>query len=376
MKVAIITMTTDLNFGNRLQNYALEKYLQNLGIEAETILDLEGSWHRNNFFKIYFRNTPLGLLKDVIKFILNLRDFRINFFADKGKHKKFIDFNRRYINWSTYTVVGQAHLENLSEKYDYFIVGSDQIWGPSYKFGDLQFLRFTEYHKRVAYAASLGTAVFPTEKVSSLKEYVQEIPYVSVREKTAENFLREITQRSDILTLVDPTMLLNFSEWKAIIKKPTWFFDDNEAYLLVYFIGTIPLDVENEINSFAKSHNLCVINLMNKIHNKPYSTSPDEFLYCVKNAKVVYTNSYHGTVFSILFSIPVEVFSFSSMMDSRFDTLLELFGIKDRFFVRTHGDRRTNTWYLEREIVNKVLLSEKRKTASFFYKALNMNYNI
>ena len=339
MKIAIITLPGHFNYGNRLQNYALQKFLSNYTETVDTLWFGKNKWYdpfvylpeisleKEKFNKIY--------LKYILKYILNwkgikrkVKDKNNNYGKECIRQYNIKKFSDRYINIKYDCKID----ENLNNIYDYFVVGSDQIWYPNLDFFYIKFLRFANPNKRIAYAPSLAVSKLPTRKVNKdkLKQAFSEMKAISVREAAGAKIIYDLTHQ-DVPVLVDPTILLCQKEWNEIVKKPEWYTD--EKYILTYFLGK----PSNIIKEVANKHGWKIYNLMDKTNINLYTSRVEEFLYLIKNAQLICTDSFHGTVFSILFNRPFLILNRVEKgmpdMTSRIDTLLELFGYQDRYIV-------------------------------------------
>ena len=312
-KVGIITICDNDNYGNRLQNYALHETLNKLGIKNTTFWP---EWAED-------KTTLKQKIKIGIKNILNMEDIKTKrYFA----FKKFTDskIDNQYINLD--------NLDKISDEFDYFIVGSDQIW--NYNFGhaqDKDFLKFTDYDKRISYAPSFGVSNIDEEWKAKICNGVNNIKYLSVRENQGAKIIKELTRRKAEV-LLDPTLLLSKEEWRKVQKKPRRM--KSKKYILTYFLGEISPKLQSEINELKEENDLDIINLCDINEEKYYTYGPSEFLYLFDNAELVLTDSFHACVFSIIYNKSFFVFDRNQKglknMNSRVDTLLEIFKSQER----------------------------------------------
>ncbi len=345
-KIAIISINDNTNFGNRLQAYALNYYITKMGFEC---------FHIGN--KITIKNR----LKLFVKFTLSIFYKKYKWIREYN----FIKFNKN-IKYDQCNI-DQIIKSGCSKKYSYFIVGSDQIWNPEFAGFDYFFLDFiNERRKKIAYAASIGLSKVDRGYANKMKKYLNDFNYISVREEAANNLLTKLTGRKDIKTLIDPTMLLTSEEWERVMKKPKIY--NGEKYILLYFLGDLSSERRAQINKIAAKDNCKIIEILNP--NDPYYTSgPAEFLFLEKNATYIFTDSFHSSVFSIIFNVPFTIFDREEnglgKMNSRIDTLVTTLKLKNR-------------WYNEKEIIYENLhadyteaykiINEKRKESEAFLK--------
>lgn len=366
MKVAIVTLCTHNNYGNRLQNYALQKFLANYVERVDTI------WYENNNF---LPEKPLWNWKILIKCILNRNNMRNNIKYSYGKDcvreyniKKFSD---RYIN-IRYDYKIKSYLNN---EYDYFIVGSDQVWNPQYKqYYNEKFLKFADKEKRISYAASFGVKEIDDNKIRNIfKNNLKEMKYISVREVAGAELVKSLIERK-VDVVVDPTLLVTKEEWKDIEICPEWY--EGKKYILTYFLGK-PSSI---IINLAKRKNWEIFNLMDKNNFNLYTSRVEEFIYLIEHAELVATDSFHACVFSILMNTPFLVVNRQQKgvadMTSRIDTLLELFGYKDRYII--NGECKLSDekiLYMDFSKVKAIQEREKKRSKDFLEKALNLKIN-
>lgn len=265
-KIAIITLNDYFNYGNRLQNYALQEVLNSFSDD----ITVESIWYRKYNSRI---NRKYITLKNIRRYIFNRHHYKE--YVDSGEIfypiireyniKKFSD---RYIN----TVYYNKSLKDLNDNYDFFIAGSDQIW--NYNLTDLkyEFLQFADYNKRIAYAASFGISEINLDKVEIVRKGLEGIAYVSVREQAGTKIINKLTGR-DVPILVDPTLLLTAEEWEKVMERPAWYRD--EKYILVYFLRKLPDKIKNDIKNLAEKYKLKIVDLMDN-ENINYYCSPPE----------------------------------------------------------------------------------------------------
>lgn len=314
MRVGIITMISD-NYGNRLQNYALQQTLRKLGAEVETF---------HNPFLLNYSELKHILKKPIKAIVYSLTEKK------KGaleRERAFEKFNKEYIVWSKFWLNNPKHLSKINECYDRVVSGSDQVWNPeSDNIDGRYFGTFVPSEKRFSYAASFGLSAIPESRKSEWMEYLNGMNRISVREEAGEQIVQELTQR-ECARHLDPTLLLDASEWRKIEHKPLKV-DFSQKYILTYFLGEPDEEQQRYIQQIAKREK-CRVFTLNKV-NIPtlYGCGPADFLYLIDHAECIFTDSFHGTVFSILFQKRFKVFerngltnSMSSRIDSLFDTL-------------------------------------------------------
>ena len=343
--IGIITITGGANYGNRLQNYALQYYLEkNFDCKVETLI--------NN------SKTFTSIVKGL--FVKE---------KDNERTKNFKKFNKNYIHFSNFKINNFIKTQKIL-KYDVLVCGSDQIWNSNYRENDkANFGYFYSRQKVISYAASFGTNNIKYNKIKRYAKYLNHLKYISVREDQGKVLIQKLTNREDVDVLIDPTMLLSASEWDKIAKKPKCL--TSKKYILNYFLGELSQEKKEAILKVAKDNNCEIINLLD-LKSPFYNCNPSEFLYLEKHAFLVCTDSFHSSVFAILYNKPFVIFEREQKklvnMNSRIETLLRKFNLKNRKF---NGKKITkenlNADYKEAyQILNK----EREKSFRFLKKSL------
>lgn len=352
MKAAIVTLISE-NFGNRLQNYAVQHVFEEKGFEVETL--------NNPFDERY--NPFIQSIKDIIKNHFFYKKYE----AQILRKKSFNDFEKKYIHYAKWWLNSKKHIIKLNDKYEYFICGSDQIWNPtSYRITAKNFLFFAERKKRIPLAPSFGVCDVPDERKNEFKDYLNGFDQLSIREKSGANIIKMLTGK-EAEVLIDPTMMLSCNEWKKLSQRPRWF--NEEKYILNYTLGE--QYEKDKIEDLGTKYGLKVINLMDQSDKDIYSINPSNFLYLIQNCELVITDSFHGTVFSVLFDKPVIVMErkdYFVAMNTRLDNLLDLLKLGSRKFdtVFENGN------FFEHEYFElyKIIELERSRVHSFINKVI------
>ena len=315
MKIGIITQPLTTNYGGILQNFALQKVLCNLGHDVYTIdygkltwMDYIHNWM--SFARIGFRgNRPETPIENENK----QRGFR----QFIGKHIRTTVPRSRKIDWSL--------VESL--RFDVMVVGSDQVWRPSYNYDiTAMFLKpIGGKISKIAYAASFGTDVweFSESQTNECRELIKSFTGVSVREEDAVGLSKQHLD-CDATWVLDPTLLLTREDYlEACLdvecKKP---------FVFAYILDESEKKV-SEIKRFAAAKGLD--HLIKSAGPKAEAKDTiEEWLSYFRDAKYVITDSFHGTVFSIMFNKDFMVYGNNKRGNSRFNSLLGLFSLQNR----------------------------------------------
>lgn len=331
-KVAIMTWFRYANYGSVLQAYALGTYLKKKEYEI-TYLD----YIPNKAF-------PKSLISRVMsdEFIAKAKEVlydRSNPINEdiKNREKLFNIFVENHFNISKRCETN-AELANLSSEFEAVICGSDQIWSPIV-FDEKYYLGFVDKNTRtIAYAPSFGmTKIRNMDVKNEISSALKNIDFLSVREDSGIDLIENMTGRK-AQVVVDPTLLLSRNEWSEM--EETYSDVPLKPYVLFYLLGNHRF--YNQYIDWYKKNGYEI--LIIPFHNYDYkrsgkiakSVSPGNFINLVKNAEGVCTDSFHGTVFSILYNKPfVSLARFkdneSISQNERLYALLELTDEKDRF---------------------------------------------
>ena len=338
MRCAIITFTYGDNYGQRLQNLAMQEMLKDYFDEVFTIKQIP----------------PKKSLKEKIKCLLNLYKKQL-----KKRHNSFQIFDKENILYYSIPISKESADFFPEEKFDFFVVGSDQVWSPfSPDVNSTMFLTFVTPNKRIAISPSLACDNIPTEQKDKYFKYLNGIKNISTREEQGSEIVANIIGR-DVPTLLDPTLVHKQKFWDNYIKETN--FKIPQKYCFCYCLGS------NEENSKIKElcdlFDLQVINMMTD--KKYYSLGPGEFLYLIKNAELVITDSYHGTIFSYIFKVPFINFKrkgTSIDMNSRFNTLYKKMGIKPRYLYQI---KEEEIFKIDFDLIDKNIENEKKQVFKF-----------
>ena len=367
MKIATLTLDEYNNQGNILQRYALCEVLKNYSCEVESIWFEDKMLLENNW-----KNSGIWLecnIKQLIKFFINKKNFAYNIIF--GNNSKIIQrdtliksFCDRYI-----PIRYDANFNTIDYEYDYFVTGSDQVWNPFYELDYFKLmLRFASPHKRISYAASISVPEIPSKKIKEFEIGLMSMSHISVRERGGAKLIKQITGR-DVNVVIDPTLLIEADKWREISYKPQWLNAD-EKYLLTYFLGSYPRKI---INRVAKKQGLKVIDLFGLKNFDAYVVGPEEWMYLIDHAQLVYTDSFHGSVFSIIFKTPFIIIERQGdlNMNSRFDELLGMFNLLNRRASVKNNYEIKNPYNIDFSNVDLILEREKNKALKFLSDALN-----
>lgn len=288
-RIATLTFHRTTNYGAIFQTYALQKAIDKLGFCSE-VLDYRCPTIESRYN--YSRFQYLFNIKNLAKCILRNSYIRDNRSSFKYFSDSYIRISKEQVN--------SENIDSYSKKYSVIIVGSDQIWNPECTGYDSNyFLPFTSTARKESYAASLGRNSFSQNQSDWLKNNLNDFKRISVRESSSADIIKTCTGKYPSI-VVDPTLLLH-NEWLKIGNSIKC--KESEPYVLVYAM-TLTKTLLRSAKQYAKRHGYKVI-LINDwlfpylgVKNKFY-TSPIEWLNYFINAKAIFSNSFHGTAFSV-----------------------------------------------------------------------------
>ena len=359
MKIGILTFHSANNFGAVLQAYALQKTLEYLHQDVE-IINYNNKSIANSY-KILSR--PYSV-KSIIKAVLKIvSKYRI-------QNNKFMNFRIEYLKLSK--EYDDIELKKSSE-YQCIIVGSDQVWNTSLTLNDSIYflLDFPDDILKIGYGISLGTTNITGIQENLIRRGLNIFDWIGVRENSAKNCLENLCNKK-IFNVLDPTLIVDRSVWNRFLNKNT-----NKKYLLVYRMTYNPM-IDQLVTEIAKRKSLEIFTVatyckidFNSNGKRLFGLGPIDFLNLVYNATFVVTDSFHGTIFSILFSKPFYAVSHDTY-GSRTEDLLDLLDLKNRFITNNSMiDNFDNT--IDYKSVSNLIEKYKFSSIKFLMEALNIN---
>lgn len=361
MRIAQLTFNVYNNYGNMLQKYALHRVLRRHG-EADVI------WHTKDEF---LPETWEWTWRPQLAKMSRSSEERRKFTFEVIRQAKFKEFEQRHIR----TRFDVRALEDIADEYDYFVVGSDQVWNPEFteQFFPGRFLTFAPKEKRIAYAASIAVPSIPERFQAAWRKGILGMSRVSLRERSAVGLVKELTGLEPP-ALVDPVFLLTASEWSEVAIKPPWLDGRYESgYILTYFLGR---GLTIDIQKISSEVGLPVIALFDPRGSfDHYNVGPAEFLWLAAHASLIYTNSFHGTAFSILFGRPFVMCNFLNAgfkqpVLSRNYALLEMCGLTERLAVADKNFMLARPLEIDYSARDEVMTRERSRALAFLDEAL------
>lgn len=341
-KIALATCYFHPNYGSELQAYATQRIFEAWEIPCETIridgfqreLDAEKVkfYLRRAWDPQVFTGTIGRIGRKKLQAVLHRKDFGGKLAV---RQKKFTEFQRRHFHLSP-LYRSREELTDACGGYSSVVVGSDQLWLPSNIAADYYTLSWVpDEVNKVSYATSFGTSCLPAPIQKKAKAFLPRIQHLSVREQSAVAMIRQYTGRSAAL-VCDPTMLFDAEEWLEIQPVEPMVSGN---YILCYFLGNNKKDraFAQRLRDITGYKIVALLHLDEYIaadegyaDEAPYDVGPGELLNLIRHARYVVTDSFHGSVFSLLYRktfftsrrVAKEgLLCTNSRLDSLFDTL-------------------------------------------------------
>lgn len=345
-KIGCVIAYGGINFGTLLQDYATLAKIKEFGYECEVIRYKK---HLSFFekVKLIFRMIQIG------DFSGKRRELNKKWHVWKNKDyaksrnlriKASKRFGKKYLEPFFVEYDGYEALCKGSHNYDLVLVGSDQIWSPISLYGNYYNLMFVDENiPKVSYASSFGVREIPDFQKSETKRYLDRLSMIGVREESGKAIVDSLSKNSATV-VADPTMLLSADEWNAFIGDSSIKID--VPYIFCYYLGT-NVDAREAVMEWKRKTGLKIVAIKHGDEYFKYDelfgdislndVDPKDFLKLIKNAEYVCTDSFHCSVFSILFHKKfMSFYRFRNQSkisrNTRIDNLLSLFNLQERLY--------------------------------------------
>jgi len=388
------------NIGGLLQAYALPYILNKYSYKSEQIsfdFNVYRTYNREKYNELFVNKNSKITLKKIIKYPfrkvknfivknLVLKKIYLQDIILKGKidlQNNIIKEFEEYILHSDqiYTI---PNIYNTNKFYDAFIIGSDQVFSSYLLFINVFYGEFVNEDKPViSYGASTNLTKFPPKAEKLFADKLQRFNAISVREKTLKEYIESITDKK-VTVVLDPTFLLTPKEWLKVSNPQ---IIPNKKYIFCYFLGSKSVWQRKVAQAYADKYGYEVIHLpyiMRNIRSADkylkgqdrYDVGPREFISLINNAECIFTDSFHGMVFSINFNKKFYVFnrddkSGNLSMNARITDMLDMLGLSSWYITDEKAILDNNV--IDYTQVNKILKEEKEKSIKWLLNALSMN---
>ena len=371
-RICIVTnYSNTTNFGALLQAYALNRTITELGYVADDLYVTSDYSSRKNKFIRQLTHFQFKEIKNEV--ISRIQKYNVR--NHLNKRKKVIDeFRFNIPHTDRYSI---DNLEQLQKNYDVFICGSDQIFRPNRLTGELEkhfFLGMVNNGAiKASYAASMGISSYDPKTEKKAVQYLSSFNKISMREESSAEYIRQITGREDVIVSVDPVFLIKRDDWISKLKP----YEIEGKYILVYMIhGTEKLF--KSIKDFATENKLKIITFPSMSYKrKKYEVGfadieildadPFQFINLINNAEYLFTDSFHGTAFSLILHKQAFISSANEIAFSRIENILRITQA-EKMIIPSNG--LTPEHYIKKPEIdwNKVDIAIEKK------RALSINY--
>lgn len=370
-KVGLVTCFLN-NYGACLQAYALSRVIKELGNECTILKYTEPTGYYRNTFTNWLKNSS------AYNFFRSIDPkYKKTYKFDKIRRKNFDRFRKDFLPLSREEYSSYSMLESEMQ-YDAYVCGSDQIWNPTFygKCNPAYYLKFVpDGIPKISYAPSIGLSDIPAQYTEDFKNYLKRFDAVSVREANAVELVNKYAE-CEAKWVLDPTMLLNGEKWSEITTENTF----KNPYIFCYLFGKHD-HYRSAIENIRKQTGYDVVIIpfserdLARDYRQVYKAGPIEFISLIKNAEYVLTDSFHATVFSILFGKPFYTLLRNSdgeieSMNSRIYSLLSMVGKEERCVAKTQAADFQVTPITDYQTVYQKLDEMRNESVEFLRAAL------
>ena len=371
MKIGILTFHGSHNHGSVLQAYATQKVVEMFGYDTEIIN------FRMKSQKEYYSLYPRGyghkiFIQDLLMFPMHKQRVQ-----RANKFEKFI----AQMHLSGPEMRNREDLQSIVDRYDVYMSGSDQIWSnripellrSQEDFTGVYFFDFADNDKpRISYASSVGEITY--DELIEKKEWLEKYDFISTREQYGVDLLKRIIDK-DVELVLDPTFLLNKDEWSDLAGKERLI---KEPYVLLYTLHGLKHGIKwgKALTEFRKKSGINIVAVSPffpvmtvGIHNV-IDAGPLDFLNLIKYAELVFTDSFHGTAFSINMNKPFFSYIGKNTGDNRKLGIMRQFGLEDRALEVLDEVNEIDNITLDYEEYNNVIESARERSIEALKLAL------
>ena len=350
-KIALISAINN-NYGTMLQAYAMQTVLQNNGLNVDVFNYVSNPIKQ--FYRVFNITFLLTKLKAVFIKIITRIFYPSIYNKIKIRDEAFAKFKKECLHL-TEKINSRSELSEKVLQYDAVVLGSDQVWNPQNLEMDYYTLNFVPDNiPKITFAPSFGVNDIPRYQIEKTKKYLSRIDHISVRELNGARIIKELIDR-DVDAVCDPTALLTSSDWDKLKTEKKYI--DGE-YIFCYFLGDNKIHREFA-NKVARKLNCKIVSIqhMDEFVKSDldfsdlaaYDVGPGDFINLIANSKLVITDSFHGTMFSIYYKKPFYVLNYSknensNSVNSRIESIVKTLDISPR---RINGDENIDNLNIE-----------------------------
>lgn len=318
--VGIVTLNGNHNYGNRLQLYACKAIYNSLGVEGTVLIPSP---------YLYALGNPVWNAKRIVKLILGKDDEAS---SEEGMTRERLAAFERFSAYVPSQLVEKCDLPGLPGRYDYFSVGSDQVWNPDYNRYEESwyYLKFARREQRVALSPSIGLGELNKRQAREMRDGLQGFNRLSVRERKGAELIKDCSGL-DAEIICDPTLVLPVEEWRAVADGRC---TPSEPYVFTYLLGGVGTEASEVLDKVTDHGRIPVVSLSDRQKPGEPDAGPAEFIDLVDHASHVVTDSFHAAVFSSILHAPLTIVhrEGGASMFSRLEQLSEMLGIEAKVY--------------------------------------------
>lgn len=370
MKVDIITRHSVPNYGSLLQSYATQKAIEKIGHESEIINYTRYEERYENLANTLIKGKKWDkniVLRTIYKLIQTPNYARM--------YKKFAKYRKEFLKETKNEYGNIEELKENIPEADVYCSGSDQIWGKIgiEDYDQSYFLEFAKGKKCISYASSFGKTELNEQLNKNLDRLLGKYTRILVREDSAKKILND-RNFDNVEQVLDPTLLLSKDEWTELANKSNKKV--SEKYVLIYQLHDNKL-FDKYAEKFAKSKKMKLLRISPSLYHITrsgkliYLPTQYDFLKYFLNAEYILTDSFHATVFSIIFNKKFIDVLPSNKTGTRIESILKLLGINNRI-LQSYEDMALIEKDIDYEKVNGRLTEEMKKSLKYFKDAIEM----
>ncbi len=347
MNIGILTFwQTKDNYGQMLQNFALQQKLRMLGHHPFLI-----RYAHSEARQTHTEDIVMNLLRRIKHWDFKTHKPLLFTTSEKDKQRMFEQFKDKHLEKTPRIYYSLKELQNSPPKADIYIVGSDQVWAKFLyvKENEVFFLNFgLPETVRLSYSASFGCTTYPDKIKNRLRKNLKRFQAISVREETGKRIIEDVGMNAKVV--IDPTLLLKSSEYISYFNLSNKINKKDRIYIYSVNINSpeeigwqelqkeLNYDTSNVVITPSSGY-VDSAELFGKNVNYKYPTI-EEWIDYIRTSKMVITPSFHGIVFCLIFHTPFIYIPLGGKMSSGNNRVLDLFhnlNIEDKIY----SDKRT-----------------------------------
>lgn len=318
-KIGIITLNGDFNYGNRLQLYATHSIYSSLDYFAEALVP-PCRISRSSRFAEHVKNTVKKMFGRPVYIP-----------PEQLMAPDRLEAFKTFSSLIPKRIISDNEISYLKSQYDFFSVGSDQVWNPYYfdRLEDWYFLQFARPEQRIALSPSIGLDSLDSGQQSKLRDGINGFARLSIREERGAELIQECSgMRAQVIC--DPTLVIKADDWRRISSNTC---TPSGTYVFTYLLGGASEDSESVLARVTDNGQIPVVSLTDRSRAGEPPAGPAEFIDLIDHASHVVTDSFHAAVFSCILKTPLTIVRRGGTgygMFSRLASLAHVLGIESK----------------------------------------------